>query len=90
MFRVAAKGKTPVHVHIRPGVVGLREALSLAGETGAALHVVHLNSAGLAETPTMLEMIADAQSRKRDVTTEAYPYAAGMTEIRSANIQDVL
>jgi dihydroorotase len=78
-----------VHVHIRPGVAGLTEALSLATETGAALHVVHINSAGLAETPTMLDMIAAARARGQDVTTEAYPYAAGMTEIQSATIQDV-
>jgi dihydroorotase len=75
-------------VHIRPGVDGLSEALSLARETGAALHVVHINSAGLAETPVMLAMIGDARARGQDVTTEAYPYAAGMTEIQSATIQD--
>jgi imidazolonepropionase-like amidohydrolase len=88
VFRVAATTKTPVHVHIRPGVTGLRDALSLAGETNAALHVVHINSAGHAETPVMLAMIRDARARGRDVTTEAYPYAAGMTEIQSATIQD--
>lgn len=88
VFRVAAMTNTPVHVHIRPGVAGLKEALSLAGETNAALHVVHINSAGLAETPVMLEMIRDARAHGHDVTTEAYPYAAGMTEIHSATIQD--
>ncbi len=88
VFRVAAMAKTPVHVHIRPGVAGLKEALSLAGETGAALHVVHINSAGLADTPVMLEMINDTRARGHDVTTEAYPYDAGMTEIQSATIQD--
>src|SRR5882762_1802926 len=62
LFRVAAKTKTPLHVHITPGVAGLREALALAGETGAPLHVVHINSAGLAETPVMLEMIRDART----------------------------
>jgi N-acyl-D-aspartate/D-glutamate deacylase len=88
VFRVAARSKTPIHVHITPGVAGLKEALALAGETGAPLHVVHINSAGLAETPVMLEMISDARAHGRDVTTEAYPYDAGMTEIRSATIQD--
>ncbi|HLA14519.1 MAG TPA: amidohydrolase family protein, partial [Gemmatimonadaceae bacterium] len=88
LFGVAAATKTPVHVHIRPGITGLRDALSLASETNAALHVVHINSAGHAETPVMLEMIRDARARGRDVTTEAYPYPAGMTEIQSATIQD--
>src|SRR3989449_1015832 len=89
VFRVAGMTKTPVHVHIRPGVAGLKEALALANETHAPLHVVHINSAGLAETPVMLEMISDARAHGRDVTTEAYPYDAGMTEIQSATIQDV-
>src|SRR5256714_4193917 len=89
VFRVAAMAKTPIHVHIRPGVDGLKEALALAGETDAPLHVVHINSAGLAETPAMLALIGDARAHGRDVTTEAYPYDAGMTEIQSATIQDV-
>ena len=37
----------------------------------------------------MLEMISDARARGHDVTAEAYPYAAGMTEIKSATIQDI-
>jgi len=89
VFRVAAQTKTPIHVHIRPGVAGLKEALSLADETHAPLHVVHINSAGLTETPVMLQMISDARAHGHDVTTEAYPYDAGMTEIQSATIQDV-
>ena len=87
VFRVAGMTKTPVHVHIRPGVAGLTEALALAAETNAPLHVVHINSSALAETPVMLEMIGDARTHGHDVTTEAYPYAAGMTEIQSATIQ---
>src|SRR5213075_2290390 len=89
VFRIAAKTKSPIHVHIRPGVAGLTEVLSLAQETGAPLHVVHVNSVGLAETPHLLEMITAARARGHDVTTEAYPYDAGMTEIQSATIQDV-
>src|SRR2546423_2820944 len=89
VFRVAARTKTPVHVHIWPSVAGLNEALSLATETGTSLQVVHINSAGLAETPAMLGMISEARARGHDVTTEAYPYDAGMTEIQSATIQDI-
>src|SRR5882762_7947055 len=70
VFRVAAATKTPVHVHIRPGVAGLKEALALAAETHAPLHVVHVNSAGLAETPVMLDMIGAALAHRRNVTTE--------------------
>jgi N-acyl-D-aspartate/D-glutamate deacylase len=89
VFRIAARTKTPVHVHIHPSVTGLKEAVSLAEEANAPLQVVHLNSAALAETPVMLDIISDARARGNDVTTEAYPYAAGMTEIQSATIQDI-
>jgi len=88
VFRVAARTRTPVHVHITPGIDGLKEALSLAIETQAPLHVVHVNSSSLAATPVMLEMIRNARALGNEVTVEAYPYAAGMTEIQSATIQD--
>jgi dihydroorotase len=83
---LAAARRVPIHAHIRGGVAGLEEALTLAADTKASLHVVHINSTGAAETPALLRMIADAQKRGLDTTTEAYPYAAGMTEIQSANL----
>jgi len=88
VFRVAGRHGASVHVHIRRGAAGLEEALALADEGKSALHVVHLNSAGLAQTPRMLEMIVAARASGRDVTTEAYPYTAGMTEIKSANLDE--
>ena len=88
VFRVAGRNHVPVHVHIRRGVTGLEEALKLAGQTKAPLHVVHINSAGTTATAEMLKMIEDARSQGLDVTTEAYPYAAGMTEIQSANLDE--
>jgi len=89
IFRVAAKSRTPIHLHITPGVDGLKEALRLAAETNAPLQVAHINSSSLSETPVMLEMINAARAAGQDVTTEAYPYTAGMTEIQSATIQDI-
>ena len=53
------------------------------------LQVVHLNSSALSETPMMLEMIEAARAAGHDVSAEAYPYTAGMTEIQSATIQDI-
>ena len=88
VFRIAGRTRAPVHVHIRRGVNGLREALNLAGQTKAPLHVVHINSAGTTATPEMLDMIAKARAQGLDVTTEAYPYTAGMTEIQSANLDE--
>jgi len=88
VFRIAGRTRAPVHVHIRRGVSGLQEALKLATQTKAPLHVVHINSAGTTATPEMLDMIAKARAQGLDVTTEAYPYTAGMTEIQSANLDE--
>jgi len=88
VFRAAARASTPVHVHIRQGADGLKEALALAAEAGASMQVVHINSAGYEETPELLRLIAGARQRGQDVTTEAYPYDAGMTQIESATVQD--
>ena len=88
VFRVAGRHGTSVHVHIRRGVPGLKEALSIAWQAKAPLHVVHINSAGTTATPDMLAMIAGARKQGLDVTTEAYPYTAGMTEIQSANLDE--
>jgi dihydroorotase len=95
VFRVAAEKKTTIYVHIRnggpqePGVIdALQEALADAAATGASLHVVHITSMGLRQTPLCLEMIAGARKRGLDVTTEAYSYTAGMTDIASAIFDD--
>jgi N-acyl-D-aspartate/D-glutamate deacylase len=85
VFRAAGRHHASVHVHIRGGIAGLEEVIAGAAITGAPLHVVHLNSVGLSQTPQMLQIITEARARGLDVTTEAYPYTAGMTEIRSAN-----
>ena len=55
-----------------------------AAVSGAPLHIVHINSAATAKTPLALQMIEGARARGLDVTTEAYPYTASMTEIASA------
>ncbi len=91
LFRLTAEYKTTVYVHMRnggpvePGVIdALQEVIADAAATGASLHVVHITSMGLRETPLCLQMIAGARERGLDVTTEAYPYTAGMTDISSA------
>lgn len=91
VFRLAAERRVPIYVHMRasgpidPGVIdSLQEVLADAAATGASLHVVHITSMGLRQTPVCLRMIAGARARGLDVTTEAYPYTAGMTDIASA------
>jgi N-acyl-D-aspartate/D-glutamate deacylase len=86
LFYLAARFKRPVFVHMRGGnvVASLQEVLTDAAVSGAPLHVVHINSAATAKTPLALRMIEGARARGLDVTTEAYPYTASMTEIASA------
>ena len=92
MFRVAARYGASCHVHMRhaginePGssIQALEEVISAAAITGAPLHVVHIQSTGGSATPKLLQMIGDARSHGLDVTTECYPYIAGMTDIKSA------
>jgi N-acyl-D-aspartate/D-glutamate deacylase len=91
VFREAARGRAPVHVHMRHNglkepnnsTAALEEVLAAAAVTGAPLHVVHLHSTSLAFTARHLSMIREARGRGMDLTTECYPYTAGMTDIAS-------
>lgn len=92
IFHLAAERRVPVFTHVRsagkndPGssVEAVNEVIGAAAVTGASLHVVHINSSCLQDAIECLEMIAGARARGLDVTTEAYPYEAGMTYINSA------
>jgi N-acyl-D-aspartate/D-glutamate deacylase len=88
VFKTAARARASIHVHARRGVAGATEVLDLARATRAPLHIVHINSMALADTVRVLGMIEAARAENLDVTTEAYPYDAGMTEIQSANLDE--
>ena len=92
MFRLAAERKMPVYTHMRsagrmePGsaIQSTEEVIGAAAITGAPLHIVHINSTCLKDSLECLSLVAGARARGLDVTTEAYPYIAGMTAINSA------
>jgi len=92
MFRLAAERKLPVYTHIRsngkqePGsnIESVSEVIGAAAISGAPLHIVHINSSCGAQALDCLSLIAGARARGLSVTTEAYPYEAGMTAINSA------
>jgi dihydroorotase len=88
MFRVAAEGGVSAHIHMRGGLKGLQETIAAAAAAHAALHIVHVNSSADAEIDAFLTAIKAARDAGQDVTTEAYPYGAGMTEIQSALFDD--
>jgi hypothetical protein len=89
-FEIAARHGASVHVHIRARFEdpdgtfgGFQEVLADAAAMGAALHVVHIQSTSGPNVIYELDMIRGARARGLDVTTEAYPYDRGMTEIQS-------
>lgn len=92
VFRTAAERKLPVYTHMRsagriePGsaIQSTEEVIGAAAITGASLHIVHINSTCLRDSLECISLIEGARARGLDVTTEAYPYIAGMTAINSA------
>jgi len=91
-FRLAAEHNVPVYTHVRssgkhePGssIESVSEVIGAAAVSGASLHIVHINSSCLALALDCIGLVAGARARGLDVTTEAYPYEAGMTSINSA------
>lgn len=92
IFRLAARRGVPVFTHVRsfgriePGssIEAVSEVIGAAAVTGASVQIAHINSSCFADAPECLSMVAGARARGLDVTTEAYPYVAGFTEINSA------
>jgi N-acyl-D-aspartate/D-glutamate deacylase len=92
VFRQAARAGAAVHVHMRyngtrgplDSTAALEEVIAAAATTRAAVHVVHLHSTSLGFTARHLSMIENAHARGLDVTTECYPYTAGMTDLASS------
>ncbi|HEY6768042.1 MAG TPA: amidohydrolase family protein [Candidatus Sulfotelmatobacter sp.] len=92
MFRLAAERRLPVYTHARsagrvePGsaIEAVSEVIGAAAISGASLHIVHINSTCLRDSLECLRMVEGARARGLDVSTEAYPYIAGMTAINSA------
>lgn len=91
MFRLASHLGAPVFTHIRNSrqtsgdtLAPLQEVLANAAASGAALHVVHINSSMDEQAPLAMELIRGARRNGVDVTTESYPYTAGSTRLESA------
>ena len=92
MFRVAAERKLPVYTHMRSAGQrrtrlrhrGGRRSDRRGRHHWRSLHIVHINSTCLRDSLECLSLVEGARARGLDVTTEAYPYIAGMTAINSA------
>jgi dihydroorotase len=92
VFELAARRKTLAFIHMRsagevePGgsIDALQEVIANVAATGASVHIVHITSMGLRQTPRLLAMIDGARARGLDITTELYPYTAASTYLQSA------
>ncbi len=85
VYEYAAEKQAPVFSHTRgTGMPGIQEAIANATASGALVHIVHVNSLALGEIQVALDMVASAQKRGLDVTTELYPYTAASTSLESA------
>jgi N-acyl-D-aspartate/D-glutamate deacylase len=89
---LAAKAGVPTFTHCRDLVEftprtlidGAEEIVRAAGETGAHMHYCHVNSTTVRHADRVLGLVERAQRAGARVTTEAYPYGAGMTGIGAA------
>jgi dihydroorotase len=88
ILEVAKEKGAASFIHLRGGMDGLEEAIQGVVNTRAQLHIVHVNSSGGAITSQFIERIEQARSQGLDITTEAYPYEAGMTMLESALFDD--
>ncbi len=92
LFRLAAGHAVTVFAHVRSmgsvepdsGLATVQEVVANSAATGASLHIMHIPSSCLQQTPSCLEVIAGARQRGLDVTTEAYAYTAASTVITAA------
>ena len=89
---LAARHGVPTYTHARDlvemdphvAVDGAEEIVRAAGETGAHMHYCHLNSTSGRHVDRVLALVERARRAGATVTTEAYPYGAGMTGIGAA------
>jgi len=88
IFDVAASERTLIFIHLRRGIngdpSGIDEALGLARETGASLHICHIQHNAMGNVDLFLRKIREARADGVDVTTEVLPYNAGSALISSA------
>lgn len=83
IFDVAAARQAPVIVHIRRGIAGdtagLVEVIRYARETGAPVHVCHVQASAMGGVNEFLRLIREARAQGVKITTESFPYNAGST-----------
>ncbi|MGW0482293.1 amidohydrolase family protein [Nonomuraea sp. NPDC003214] len=89
---LAAGAGRPTYTHARElvemdagtPVDGAEEIVRAAVETGAHMHYCHVNSTSIRHVDRVLALVERVRAEGARVTTEAYPYGAGMTGVGAA------
>ncbi|MGP4020976.1 amidohydrolase family protein [Saccharopolyspora sp. 5N708] len=89
LARLAARYDVPTFTHARfknpddpeTALEGIAEVVAAASGTNAHMHLCHINSTSLRAIDEVGAVVAGAREHGLRVTTEAYPYGAGMTTI---------
>lgn len=88
LARIAARHRKPYVTHVRNEMSGVEEAIAeavaIARDSGAALHISHHKTAGKyawGRTETTLATLASLRDSGMDVTCDVYPYTAGSTAL---------
>ena len=91
LFELAGQTKSPTFIHMGHGTLGepgiaaaLHEVIAMSAVTGAPVHVVHIGASSTSKFDLAMKIIDAARSHGIDITTEAYPYIAGMTRLETA------
>ena len=91
LFELAGQAKSPTFIHMGHGTLGepgiaaaLHEVIAMGAVTGAPIHVVHIGASSTSKFDLAMKIIDGARAHGIDITTEAYPYIAGMTRLETA------
>lgn len=90
LLELANELNVPTFYHLRysdeeRGLDGVQEVIDLGKETGAIIHIMHINSTGgTFVMDQALEMVRQAKEDGLDITTDFYPYDFWATYLGSA------
>lgn len=93
LLELAAEYNVPTFYHLRysdeeRGLDGIQEVIDYGKETGAAIHIMHINSTGgTFVMDKALEMVNNARKDGLDITSCFYPYNYWATYIDSARFR---
>lgn len=92
--KLAYKYQRPLFLHLRYSskekeLIGVKEGIKIARDTGCPIHIDHLNSTGgTFNMPQALELIKAARAEGFKITTCVYPYSYWATYLHSKRFGD--